>query len=509
MGNSLFQKVISSSMLRVLYTILSALVAYFMLPFLAHNLGARDYGLWIVVVTIIGYYGMLDLGIASAVGRFVGRSYGRNDFNDINQVISTSVFSFLIFGTIIFLIAAGGSFSTSVFMDSAQDAELVCYIIIILSAAISTQFPLRAVNGIVYASVSHHLIVLAESIKLVLKTVLTVYTVLSGYGILMLALTFAVAELIGNIIQYMLITSKFPQMQISSRYISASKLKSILSYGWVAFIARLMVVLKLRLIPILVSSLISIEFVVVYMVAVRLMDYIHQLTSTITGIFGPIFSRLEIDKEKLKTTYYRASYIIAFVALYIGSSVAFYSKWLIPVWMGEGYDVSYSLTFILCVPFTFISIQLISREILFGLSKHKYCAIIDTLEVAFIILCSMVLTKFYGIYGIAIGFAIATVFGELFYPFIVSKNVGLNPLHVYFNTIILPIIKLIPLLVIFFMFASRYMESSYLSLIKWNLIQMLIFIPIGYFFLPKDIRKKLNIKMKGIFLTLNVAIVRR
>jgi hypothetical protein len=51
-----------------------ALVGLVLVPFLLSRLGARDYGLWLVVAQVLGLLGLLDLGVTAILGREVAES---------------------------------------------------------------------------------------------------------------------------------------------------------------------------------------------------------------------------------------------------------------------------------------------------------------------------------------------------------------------------------------------------------------------------------------------------
>lgn len=489
MSKMLVQSIISSSLLRILLLVSSAVVAYLMLPFLSHNLGVRDYGIWAVAISVIGYYGFLDLGVSSAVGRFVGKAYGQDDFEQINKVTTTSVAIF----TLISLVGIGlsiiGAFISQSFMENPEEAKNIFYVILFLGIGFSTQFPVRAVAGIVYAAVDHRIIVISEMVKLFIKTTLIVYVITQGHGLIHLAVSVAFAEIFGNVFQCLFVFHKFPKLKLRLNYISKDVLSTLFGYSWVAFIARLSEMLNTKSLPILVSYLIGVEFVVFYVVALRLMEYINQFISTMTSIFAPIVSRFEDNIQHLKSTYEHASRVVLFISLYLGSSIAFYSKWLIPLWMGDGFNDSYVITLMLCVPFMMMGVQKISREVLFGISKHKYCAIINVVEFILFIILGTIFGQLYSYYGIAFGFALAIMIGEIMFPAIVSRALSLNVFKVYFDVFVVPAVRVMIPLALFFMFANRYVESTYLSLIKWNLIQAGTLMPVLYFILPVDIRK--------------------
>ena len=49
-------------------------VPFFLTPFVVGHLGSLQYGIWIVSVSTVSYLALLDLGMRSAVIRFVARA---------------------------------------------------------------------------------------------------------------------------------------------------------------------------------------------------------------------------------------------------------------------------------------------------------------------------------------------------------------------------------------------------------------------------------------------------
>src|SRR5258706_16247164 len=71
---------------------LITMVAGFLLsPFVVNHLGNTGYGIWTLVLSLTGYFGMLDLGIRSSVGRFVARYLALNNDGNVNRTVSTAL----------------------------------------------------------------------------------------------------------------------------------------------------------------------------------------------------------------------------------------------------------------------------------------------------------------------------------------------------------------------------------------------------------------------------------
>src|ERR1019366_9982088 len=55
------------------------LIGFFLAPFIVHRLGNTGYGVWTLVVSLTGYFGLLDLGLRQSVGRFVAHHVALQD----------------------------------------------------------------------------------------------------------------------------------------------------------------------------------------------------------------------------------------------------------------------------------------------------------------------------------------------------------------------------------------------------------------------------------------------
>ncbi len=100
-------QLLRGSSLRTLNLVLSVLISFFMMPYLVHTLGDQAYGIWVVAGTLIGYYGLFDFGLSSAVTRFISRAVGQDDQKEISEITSTAFGIFSMVGAIILLVTFG------------------------------------------------------------------------------------------------------------------------------------------------------------------------------------------------------------------------------------------------------------------------------------------------------------------------------------------------------------------------------------------------------------------
>src|SRR5208283_5261382 len=88
-------------------TISNLAVGFFLAPFIIHRLGNVAYGVWVLAVGVVAYLGLLDLGMQSAVLRFVSKGHTQNDHQGASEAISAALWVRLQISALILLLSVG------------------------------------------------------------------------------------------------------------------------------------------------------------------------------------------------------------------------------------------------------------------------------------------------------------------------------------------------------------------------------------------------------------------
>src|SRR5437868_10953102 len=73
-------------------------VGIFLSPFILHRLGDAAFGIWVLIFSVTGYYGLFDFGIRSSVVRYVSKFKAVADAQEIAKLVNTSLFSYACVG---------------------------------------------------------------------------------------------------------------------------------------------------------------------------------------------------------------------------------------------------------------------------------------------------------------------------------------------------------------------------------------------------------------------------
>lgn len=480
----LAKRLISGSVLRVTLLACNIGVSFFMMPFLIHVLGDRWYGFWTLIGTFMGFYGFLDLGLSSAVSRFISKAYGRNDYNEINSVINTSLVLFSFIGFVAFVISCLAAALCPYFIKDYNEAILFRKVILILGISLSIGFPIRAFSGILSAKIRYDLVTYVELFKLFVRSTLIVYFLKIGYGILSLALITFFVELASYVIFFFLVKREFRQLKFSLNLFKAKRIKTLFHYSSFTFIIQLADILRFKVDSFVIAGFLNLSLVTHYFVASRLLEYFLQFIVSSVGIMSPVFSQYEGrgDIESIRKIFLYVTKISVILAVFVGTSLIIYGSVFIEKWMGTGFNDSYNVVVILCIPMITALIQNPSIGLLYGISKHHYIAFANSCEGVINLILSLILLRYYGIYGVALGTAVPMLFFKLVVqPIYVCRVIKLSLYKYYFEALLIPGLKTLSPILLYYYLTKDFLSPNYVYIFSISLVQLIIFIPIAFF----------------------------
>lgn len=155
-------ELLKGSVTRVSQTFVSIIVAFFMMPFLIHQLGDHWYGIWTVIGSLAAAYHLFDMGMASAVTRYVSRAFGLKNDQQANETINTALLIYLAIAAVIILASIAASFASRLFIDSESDKDIIQLLVLIIGVSVALEFPFNALAGVASAKLKFHQVALTR-----------------------------------------------------------------------------------------------------------------------------------------------------------------------------------------------------------------------------------------------------------------------------------------------------------------------------------------------------------
>ena len=423
------KRLIKGSALRVI-TLLSTMgVSFFMMPFIIRSLGNESYGLWVLIGSVLSFYSLLDLGISNATQRFIAFALPSNDDDQLNEVINTSLFIYLIISAIAIIITLTVVALSPFFSDQIVEVAVFQKVIVIMGLTMALNFPFMVVNGILSAKLRYDISSYILLLKLVIRTLLMLYFLSNGYSLIAMAIITAFVDLSGNLITVYQAKRLAPQIQFSSRFYSKKRLPELINYAKYTFLSMTSDAFRQNADNFIITAYLSLSSVTMFAIAAQLTTYFKNLISSAIAVMLPLFTKYIAtnDYAALKTNFLLVTRIGVFLTTTVAGGLLIFGDTFIELWLGDDYNPAYIPLIILVISTAYEAIQYPSVNLLFALSKHNVYAYIGIIEGIANVILSLLLVKEYGIIGIAIGTAIPMLITRLFIlPFYTTRFIDLS-----------------------------------------------------------------------------------
>src|ERR1700679_3051050 len=126
----------------------NVVVGIFLSPFIVHRLGDAAYGIWILIFSVTGYYGLFDLGIRSSIIRYVSKYSATGENEKLASFVNTSLFAYTIIGAVSMMLTVLLSSYVGKLFRIPPGMESQTHILLLLvGSAVSLGFPLGVFGG--------------------------------------------------------------------------------------------------------------------------------------------------------------------------------------------------------------------------------------------------------------------------------------------------------------------------------------------------------------------------
>ena len=65
-------------------------IGFLLTPIMVHQLGDGDYGLWVTIFSVTGYFGLFDQAIRPSLVRYISRDHAKGDREGLSRTMSSN-----------------------------------------------------------------------------------------------------------------------------------------------------------------------------------------------------------------------------------------------------------------------------------------------------------------------------------------------------------------------------------------------------------------------------------
>ncbi|HNV03023.1 MAG TPA: oligosaccharide flippase family protein [Vicinamibacterales bacterium] len=398
-------------------------------PYVVREIGDSAAGIWLLLGSVTGYMGLLELGLVPALSQSVAVCRARGDTAGLNRSASTAITLLTLLAAIPLMLVAAVPWMVEALRVPPALTGQARAVFAIAIAGFAARMPLAAFQAVLLGTQRQDrtnqlwiLIVLA-------KFVLAVLLLWLGFRLVAIVTMEALVHLAAGLLQYRWIRQEVPGLAVRVGALDRPEARALVGFGSSLLVGSLCSLLIEQSDKIVISAFLPISMVTYYAAAWKLYAFAYTLPTTLVQAVAPLAGDLHGrgDREKLRQLYLRMTKYTVAVAWPLVLSLGFCGALVLDVWMGPEFARHAAILQVLLVAFAVTSHNHVGYSVLLGM--RRIAPIIWWYKVPQALLnvaLSVWLVTELGILGVALGTMIPAVALEFVWLHLVKRELSVG-----------------------------------------------------------------------------------
>lgn len=472
----------------------------FVMPRLIDDrIGASALGLWDFAWSLAAYTTLLGMGVTSAVSRYVARHRSTEDHDGLSRMVSAAAAmlsaSFVAACVLIGILA--WLTPSLLRVEQAENARSAQWLVIILGLNGAIQLPMSLFDGILTGCERFDLKNVIRSGWQLAGCAAMVAVVLSGGGLIGLALAALASEVAADASNWLVCRRLCPEAKIAWRYVDRDGLKDVLAFGGKTVLQSAARTATYQTNGIVVSYFLGPVALAIYSRQRALLMFIMTLMNQYGNVFTPAASAADArgDRNAMERLMIGAGRYGFFIAAPMAVGLAIGGGALVRLWMGESYEAPLVMA-LLAIGHLPSFAHRGTFRILTGMDRHGRAALAEMIAaVSSVILGVLFVGVFgWGLAGAALAVGVAVAVGGGLVPAAQACAALGVPLARYVREVVLPpFVAVIPLAVCLWVARLTWRDAPWTQLLVGSAAGGAILLPIYWrYVLPERAKQSLG-----------------
>jgi len=433
------------------YILISAVAAFILFPFLVHTLGDEQYGVWLLISSITGYFTLLQLGMPLANVRFLSRHLAREEYEQVNTVLRSNLIFYL--GIDLVALLVGGLLT--IFLDELFEVPPAFIgagrvALLVATAELALRLLGTLLEGVFHAQQNFVSLNVIRNLGVILRTGATLLLVRFEDGLVWVAGIILAVTALQIVASFLYLRRKYPLIRPGTGSFDRSGFAEVMRFSSMAMLLDVAGRLNFNTDAIVIAAVLTVSSIVPFGIANNILTYLMQFVVGFSAALMPrvTASAARGDHQGVSGQYLLYSRLIAFVSVPTCTALWVYGDDFIALWMGEDYRTSSGQALaVLALGYAFFLVQRgVGFPILMGLAKMRAPSVLMLAGAVVNVGLSVSLAPSMGLQGIAWGTTIPLLLVAASLALYLCRLLELSPWAYFVRAAAAPALSALPFL---------------------------------------------------------------
>ena len=335
---------------------LNVVIKFLYTPILLSELGQSEYGLYSLVITIVGYVSILDFGFGSAIIRYTVKYKTQNDRSGLMRLYGTATVLYLIIGLAALIVCGVISLTAGVFFGNAMtiiEVHKIKIMVLLCGLNLLFCFPLQIASSVLIAYekfVYKNLLSLLRVVLEPLVMIIMLYAIhIKSIGVVVVVITFNLVLYLA----YYLYTRYRLDFKLSFKGFDRQFVGTLFTFSMSMFLLTVYEQIQFHSGQFVLGAFCGSSAVAVWGLSMLFVYNYRLLSTTITNVYSPSYIEMATngtEEQRIQSLTERMVTIQFFVVFGVIANYIVFGKPFITIWAGEGYDEVYHISLIMMLP---------------------------------------------------------------------------------------------------------------------------------------------------------------
>ena len=483
--------------------ILNTVVGLLYTPYMLRMMGQSEYGLYSLVASVIAYLTVLDLGFGNAIVRYTAKFRAEKKTEEQYEMFGMFFLLYLVIGIIAFGIGLGLYFNVgTLFGDTMTAVELdrARIMMLLLVANLAFTFPMSIWGSIIQAYEDFVFQKSLNIFRIILNTAVMICLLHFGYKAVAMVVVQTIFNVLTLVLNFIYCRRKLNiHIYFRFKHFHWGFLKEVAIYSFWIFLNAIMDRVYWSTGQFVLGAIVGTAAVAVSAIAIQLEGMYMQFSTAISSVFLPKVTAMVAtnrSRKEISDLFIRTGRMQYIVLAYILSGFIIFGRQFIELWAGADYSDAYIISLLFFIPLTVPLIQNLGITILQARNEMKFRSVLYIIIALVSLAMQIVLTRFFGGIGCAMGVSGALVVGQILIMNVYYQRRQDLDIKTFWKEI--SKMSIIPIVLIF---SSMLVIRHFFALDSWGKLILgiaafsLVYIPLFFRFSMTDDERNLFISM--------------